>query len=85
MIAALPADTQRQTYVTVKPIIAGSLFLPFRDVFEDRLDAPTSTGSRVPVICFLISHPTKGYALFDLGIRKVSLVQQLFGLLGLSD
>ena len=72
MVVTLPPDSEHQTYVTVKPIIVGSLYLPFKEVFEDHVDAPTTAGNRVPVICFLITHPTKGHALFDLGIRKVS-------------
>lgn len=67
----IPTDVDGQVYVSVKPIVAGTLFLPHREVFQDSVDQPGSAGMRVPVICFLISHPTKGNAIFDLGIRKV--------------
>lgn len=67
----LPADRPNQTYVTVKAFCAGKAHLPHSLVFEDCEGEPDSVGVQIPVLCFLISHPTKGHALFDLGIRKV--------------
>jgi hypothetical protein len=69
----IPPDIENQVYVSVKPIVAGTLFLPHKEIFQDAVDLPSSEGLRTPVICSLISHPTMGDALFDLGIRKVLL------------
>lgn len=67
----LPADRTNQTYVTVKALCVGRVYLENRFVFEDSMDEPESAGLQLPVFSFLISHPTKGHAMFDLGIRKV--------------
>lgn len=72
MVAQLPKDREDQVFVSVKSIVVGSVYLPFSEIFDDCIGAPKIQGNRVPVICFLITHPTKGHALFDLGIRKVS-------------
>ena len=69
----LPLDTDHQPYVTVRPIIGGSLELPYYLVYQDCIDHPRSNYRTVPSLCFLITHPTSGHILFDLGIRKVSL------------
>ena len=74
---SIPADTEGQVYVSVKQIVAGSLFLPDKAVFQDALNQPSSEGHRIPVICSLISHPTMGDALFDLGMRKVVIIRNL--------
>ncbi|KAF7798134.1 hypothetical protein EIP86_009349 [Pleurotus ostreatoroseus] len=66
----LPADRPNQTYVTVKALCAGRLDLPNSFCFEDCKDHPDSEYLDVPSFCFLVSHPTKGHAMFDLGIRK---------------
>ncbi|KAI0093150.1 beta-lactamase-like protein [Irpex rosettiformis] len=66
----IPADLADQVYARVKPIVAGSIFLPHKEVFQDAVGLPGTEGIRVPSFSFLISHPTKGNALFDLGLRK---------------
>lgn len=68
----LPADLPDQVYVSVKALCPGKLHLPYAWVFQDCIDQPESVGSWVPTFSFLISHPTKGHAMFDLGLRKVS-------------
>ncbi|KAI0344769.1 Metallo-hydrolase/oxidoreductase [Trametopsis cervina] len=70
MAPAFPPDREDQLYVSVKPIVAGNMFLPHKEVFQDSIDLPESEGVRIPVFCFFISHPTEGDALFDLGVRK---------------
>lgn len=67
----LPADLDHQAYVVVRPIIAGSLHIPLNIVFEDSLDEPDSNSVHIPTFSFLITHPTHGHMLFDLGVRKV--------------
>ncbi|EKM53980.1 uncharacterized protein PHACADRAFT_122640 [Phanerochaete carnosa HHB-10118-sp] len=66
----LPPDTENQTYLTVHALLAGGLWLPYREVFQDSLHEPPEVGSDIPFIAFLITHPTHGRALFDLGMRK---------------
>ncbi|KAG1757052.1 beta-lactamase-like protein [Suillus lakei] len=71
----LPADSECQVYVTVSAIVAGTLFLPHEEVFQDCIkDEPesddTPEGTRVPTFAFLIQHPKQGKLLFDLGLRK---------------
>lgn len=70
----LPADQPNQVYVSVKALCPGKLHLPHAWVFQDCIDQPESVGSWVPTFSFLISHPTKGHAMFDLGLRKVSMM-----------
>ncbi|KAJ8597606.1 Metallo-hydrolase/oxidoreductase [Rhizopogon salebrosus TDB-379] len=71
----LPADGECQVYVTVSAIVAGTLFLPHEEVFQDCVsdeqesDNPPQ-GTRVPSFAFLIQHPKHGKLLFDLGLRK---------------
>ena len=74
MASALPADEPNQVYVSVKAMNVGRLWLPDASVFQDCKDlgTPDSQGVWVPDFSFLITHPTKGKALFDLGLRKVS-------------
>jgi hypothetical protein len=67
----LPPDADGQAHVTVHAILAGGLWLPYKEVFQDSLNEPTEVGSEIPFIAFLISHPTYGRTLFDLGLRKV--------------
>lgn len=67
----LPADSVNQVYVTVKPIVAGDLHIPMNIVFEDSHDEPDSNSVPIPAFSFLITHPTRGHLLFDLGVRKV--------------
>lgn len=69
--AALPPDAANQVYVSVKTILAGNLHLPDKEVFQDSIDQPDSVGRRIPVFCFLVTHPIHGHALFDVGVRKV--------------
>ncbi|KAI0344766.1 Metallo-hydrolase/oxidoreductase [Trametopsis cervina] len=68
--SALPADLENQTYVTVKAIVGGKVWLPIRLALQDSRDEPDDIGAQVPVFSFLIEHPTRGKTLFDLGIRK---------------
>ncbi|KDQ55047.1 hypothetical protein JAAARDRAFT_159624, partial [Jaapia argillacea MUCL 33604] len=56
--------------VKVYGINAGSLWWPYREVFQDSLQLPPEHGSTIPVFCFLIHHPEHGRYMFDLGIRK---------------
>lgn len=72
MSASLPADAENQTYVTVHALLAGGLWLPQREVFQDSIDKSAELGSELPFIAFLVTHPTYGRVLFDLGMRKVS-------------
>lgn len=67
----LPADRPNQTYVTVKAIVAGHVWLRDSLTFDDAHDSLEDQGSWVPAFSFWISHPAKGQALFDLGVRKV--------------
>ncbi|KAG0707587.1 beta-lactamase-like protein [Suillus ampliporus] len=70
----LPADDECQVYVTVSAIVAGTLFLPHAEVFQDcirdELSDDTLEGTRVPTFAFLIQHSKQGNLLFDLGLRK---------------
>ena len=67
----LPADRADQVYVSVKALSPGKLHLPHAWVFQDCVGQPESTGSWVPTFSFLIEHPSRGRAMFDLGLRKV--------------
>ncbi|KAI0694341.1 beta-lactamase-like protein [Cytidiella melzeri] len=69
-IPPLPNDSENQSFVTVKALLTCFIHLPFNLVFQDSVNYPDSTGSYVPVFNFLIAHPTRGLALFDLGVRK---------------
>ena len=42
-------------------------------LYRDCKDVPWDQGATVPDFSFLLTHPTKGKAMFDLGIRKVTL------------
>ena len=70
---ALPQDRVDQVYVSIKAIQVGDAYLPDKLVYKDCEDADIADtfGARVPVFTFLITHPTRGKAMFDLGIRKV--------------
>lgn len=68
----LPADRDDQVYVSIKPIAAGTVTLPLNLALEDCHDEPDSNAIECPAFSFLITHPTRGNTLFDLGIRKVS-------------
>ena len=72
-MASLPQDRADQVYVSIKAIQVADLFLPDKFVYKDAEDAdvPDTVGSRLPVLAFLVTHPTKGKAMFDLGVRKV--------------
>ncbi|KAF7798135.1 hypothetical protein EIP86_009350 [Pleurotus ostreatoroseus] len=66
----LPADRADQVYVSVKALSPGKLHLPHAWVFQDCVSQPESAGSWVPTFSFLIEHPSRGRAMFDLGLRK---------------
>jgi hypothetical protein len=68
---ALPAESPSQAFVTVKALLSCFLHLPYNLVFQDSIDLPDSDASYAPVFSFLITHPTHGHTLFDLGVRKV--------------
>lgn len=72
--AALPRDRVDQVYVSMKAMKVGTMTLAERWVFQDASDAniPDSVRITIPDYAFLIEHPTKGKAMFDLGMRKVS-------------
>ncbi|KIP01907.1 hypothetical protein PHLGIDRAFT_79929 [Phlebiopsis gigantea 11061_1 CR5-6] len=70
---SLPSDTEDQVYVTVHAFTVGGLWFPAREVFQDSLHEPETVGSNIPFIAFLVTHPTKGRALFDLGLRKATV------------
>ncbi len=72
-----PPDAGQQTYLAVQAIVAGRLYLRDKRVFQDSIHLPDSSGFRAPDFCFLITHPTKGRILFDLGIRKVRTFKPL--------
>ncbi|KAJ3555475.1 hypothetical protein NM688_g2558 [Phlebia brevispora] len=65
-----PPDSASQAFVSVKAIVAGHIFLPYPRVFEDSDGHPLTEGARIPSFAFLITHPTHGRTLFDLGLRK---------------
>ena len=67
----LPPDKADQAYVTVHALLAGGLWLPHKDVFQDSVNEPSEVGSEIPFIAFMVTHPTHGRSLFDLGMRKV--------------
>ena len=71
--APLPRDGVNQAYISVKTICAGEMFLPDEWLYRDCKDVPWDQGATVPDFSFLLTHPTKGKAMFDLGIRKVTL------------
>ncbi|KAJ3533426.1 hypothetical protein NM688_g7284 [Phlebia brevispora] len=64
-VQRFPADSDNQTFVTVKALVAGHCWLPDCLAFLDEHDSPDSQGAWVPAFSFLISHPSKGQALFD--------------------
>lgn len=72
MLTPFPPDTDSQTYVTVHALLVGGLWYPHRQVFQDSVHEPSEVGSEIPLIAFLITHPTHGRTLFDLGMRKAS-------------
>ena len=69
--SSFPQDTASQTFVSVKAIAAGHLFLPFCRVFEDCGHLPPVEGALIPSFAFLITHPTYGMSMYDLGLKKV--------------
>lgn len=70
----LSVDTENQIYVTVHALLAGELWLPYNMVYQDSVHEPREIGCQVPDFAFMITHPTHGRALFDLGMRKVSIM-----------
>ena len=77
--ANLPAELGDQKYVSVKPIIAGTISIPLNFILQDWKDFPDQNAVRVPCYAFLVTHPTKGHVLYDLGVRKVSRRTRLIG------
>lgn len=73
----LPADAENQTHVTVHALLAGTFWIPYNLVFQDCIHEPIEVGCQVPFNAFMITHPTYGRALFDLGLRKVSTTKAL--------
>ena len=73
--SSFPPDLPSQTYLSIKALVAGHVWLQDGRVFLDSKEKPADVGSWVPAFSFLIVHPTKGKALFDLGVRKASLSQ----------
>lgn len=71
---SLPKDRENQTHVTVHALLVGGFWLPDKFVFQDCFNGPADVGGEVPDFAFMITHPTYGRALFDLGLRKVSIV-----------
>lgn len=71
--SSLPKDSATQTFVSVKAIAAGHIFLPLCRIFEDCTNTPPAEGALVPSFAFLITHPTQGMSMFDLGLKKVCL------------
>lgn len=69
--SSLPADRENQTFVTVQALSVGGLSVPHMNIFQDSIQAPRTQRYDVPFIASLITHPTRGKALFDLGLRKV--------------
>ena len=60
--------------IRIRPLECGTITAP-ADVFQKDL-----TGERtVPVMAFLIEHPTRGYAVFDTGLRPDMDGRVLFG------
>ena len=55
----------------------GTASLPDNWMYKDAQDAkvPDEVRTTIPCFSFLIEHPTRGKALFDLGMRKVRLLQ----------
>lgn len=72
-IPNFPADKPNQTYVSVKAVVGGHVWLRDSLTFLDAADTDDSQGAWVPAFSFLITHPTKGKVLFDLGVRKVCI------------
>ena len=70
--SSFPPDVSNQIYVTIQALVAGHVWLRESLVFLDSKEKPADVGSWVPAFSFLITHPIKGKALFDLGVRKVS-------------
>ena len=73
----LPGDRPEQVYVSVKVMKVGTASLPDNWMYKDAQDAkvPDEVRTTIPCFSFLIEHPTRGKALFDLGMRKVRLLQ----------
>ena len=71
MAPPLPLDRETQTYVTIQALSLGRVSLPYNWIFQDSLHAPDEERSDLPFIGALITHPTRGKALYDLGVRKV--------------
>ena len=69
----LPLDSDRQVYVSVKALSIGTFWLPEIALVKDG-SFPSNLEDWVflPAFAFLITHPTEGKVMFDLGIRKVS-------------
>lgn len=65
----LPTDAQNKMYVRVHTLLAGEFWAPDRVVFEDCVQ------DRVPDFTFMITYPTHGRTLFDLGLRKVNIME----------
>ncbi|KAJ3729665.1 beta-lactamase-like protein [Lentinula raphanica] len=64
-------STPQVPYVSVFALIAGHLYLPHKEIFQDVLENGLETGGEVvPTFSFMIEHPTRGKYLFDLGLRK---------------
>ena len=72
----LPSDAVSQPFVSVSAILAGFMYLPDKEVFEDSLDK--ETGRKVPSFSFLVEHSEHGKVLFDLGTRKVRIFHALW-------
>ena len=75
---ALPLDVEDQVYASVYALYTGGMWMADYFIFEDCIDGPPEAGKDAPTIAFLISHPTLGYALYDLGMRKVTGIFCIF-------
>lgn len=60
--------------VRIHPLHCGTITAP-AEVFQEGLTGPRA----VPVMAFLITHPTRGYAVFDTGLRPDMDGRTLFG------
>lgn len=59
--------------VGVSALPTGQLYLPDRWLFEDGDKDMYNVKQLSPDFSFLISHPSRGHLLFDLGMRKVGI------------